>query len=387
MYSEIGFLFELNQNLTPALSNNDNTGNIYGRPIRVATAAPNPNTSQGLPTSTNQGQTSQSPFGGAINQVNHINSLVDNATSLPSNKPAVDEGILIFKSKRREDSGTLGIRNYLKENVYRYDSSDEDPYISLIRYFSENKTKALMLRAADFAYLKDLGVYPINRLWILRRFPDNCVVPSNLLEWGRSVQPISTVIGWMKDREDNPMMTLSFNEVWVDQNEMIDKVMAQMLKDEFGFKLPAMMSVPGWSQGILFGMLNAMQLTGDFDAMNVPTGNPNVLRTGKMREINGQGLKSNMNFTLETCYEQKYINGIDPGLAMMDIISNLLRMGTSDQKFILSNSPALQQLIGNLNQSTPTIDAWIKLIIKLVDSFVTGVVEFIDRMKSNYNQL
>ena len=362
MYSEIGFIF----NPSLSLSNNNNTGNIYDRRVSVASAKPDPNTSQGLPTGTNQGQTGQSPTAAATHT-------------------ATDAGVLVFKNKSA--TGTLGVKNYLKDNVYKYDASNEDPYIALIRYFGENKTKALKLKAGDFAYLKDLGVYPINRLWILRRFPDNCVVPNNLLDWGKSAaQPISTVIGWMKDKDDNPMMTLSFSEVWTDQNEMIDKVLTQMLETEFKFKLPAVMSIPGWSQGILFGMLDAMGLTGDFSARNVPTGNPNVLRTGKMREINAQGLKSTMPFTLETCYEQKYINGIDPGMAMMDVISNLLRMGTSDQKFVLSNSTALQQLVGNLNQNSPTVDAWVSFITKLVTSFVQGVTNFITEMKTHEDQ-
>ena len=361
MYSEIGFIFN------PALStfgNIDNTGNIYQRPIVIQPSTPNQNTSQGQSTPTNN-TTGQNP-------------------SPTSTRPAGDNGILVYKDPKA--TGTVGIMNYIKENVYKYDDSNGDPYIALMQYFGDTKTKALKLRAADFAYLKDLGVYPTNRLWILRRFPDNCIVPNNLTGWGTAVEPISTVIGWIKDQDTTPLLTVSFNEVWTDQNQMIDKVLTEILNDNFGLKLPATVSVPGWSQGLLFGMLNAMGLTNDYNAMNVPTGDPNVLRVGKMREVNNQGLLSKINMTLETCYEQKYINGIDPGLAMMDVLSNLFKMGTSDQRFILSNSPMLQKLIGNIN-GNKNINAWLDFIKSLVKSFLNGVTTFIKSMTTESSSL
>jgi hypothetical protein len=363
MYSEIGFIF------SPALggwNNSGNTGNIYQVPIKVK-VPPAQNTTQGQATPTNQGGTSQ---------------------NVPQNPPPANEdGVLVYKNNN-EFVGTAGIKDYYAKNVFQQNSSgdegNEDPYIALIRYFGDRKSKSMILKAADFAYLKDLGVYPINRLWILRRFPDNCIVPNNLLAWGaNAVRPISTVVGWMKDKEDNPMLSINFNEVWVDQNQMIDKVLTEILRDEFGLKLPAMMSVPGWSQGILFGMLKAMKLTEDYNATNVPTGDPNVLRVAKMREVNNQGLQSKINLTLETCYEQKYINGIDPGMAMMDILSNLFKMGTSDQRFVLTgNSPLVQQFIGNIQSSSQNIDAWMSFIKELIKAFLGGVTEFINDLKS-----
>jgi len=359
MYSEIGFIFN------PALGsygNSDNEGNIYQRHIRLAPSKPNNNTSQGQPTQGNSGSGSQNP----------------NPTD-PNKGPAAEDGVLVYKNPN-EFTGTAGVRNYLRLNVYKYDDINEDPYISLLRYFGDKKTKALTLRAADFVYLKDLGVYPINRLWILRRFPDNCIVPNNLLAWGKAVEPVSTVVGWIKDKEDTPLLSLNFNEVWTDQNEMIDKIMTQILSDNFNYKMPMTIPVPGWSQGLLFGMLNAMGFTDDYNAMNVPTGDPNVLRVGKMRDASGaQGLQSRMNLSLETTYEQKYINGVDPGLAMMDVLSNLFKMGTSDQKFILSNSPMLQQLIGNIN-GKKNVNAWLDFIKNLIGAFVKGVATFISAM-------
>ena len=354
MYSEIGFIFN------PALKNYnniDNTGNIYQRPIQIKPSNPDPNTSQGQSTPTSPGS-SQNPVPGAPAQ-------------------AVDTGVLVYKDPKA--SGTVGIINYLKDSIYKYDDTNEDPYISLIKYFE--KSKALNLRAADFAYLKDLGVYPVNRLWVLRRFPDNCIVPNNLSVWGdNGVRPVSTVVGWIKDKEDSSFLSLTFNEVWVDQSQMLDQVFKTLLNDEFGFQLDATASVPGWSQGILFGMLKAMGLSSDYNAQNVPTGDPNVLRVGKMRDVNNQGIASKMNVTLETTYEQKYINGVDPGMAMLDILSNLFKMGTSDQRFMLNaNAGKLRDLIGNIN-GKQSVDAWISLIKGIVVAFTEGVDDFIKEM-------
>lgn len=327
MYSEIGFIF--NPYLSVGNFNNkDNEGSIYGTKYKVR---------------------------------------IDGTSGLT-------DGILIYKSP--SSHGTQNIINYISDNVYRNDDSDEDPYISLIRYFNESRSKAMALRAADFAYLKDLGVYPINRLWILRRFSENVIVPDNLLEWDNSIKPISIVVGWIKDDDRGEFLSLGFNEVWTDQTEMIDKVIAQVLKDNFGFELQTVMSVPGWAQGILFGVIKAAGLTSNFDARNVPTGDPNVLRIATMRDISSQGLSSDIDFTLETCYEQKYINGIDPGMAMLDILNNLLKMGTSDQKFILKQDGLLTNMYNQMNK-TQSIEPWLDMSKKLLNAFLSGVTNFI----------
>jgi len=367
MYSEISFIFDKSLNnfnnkaiLSDGTLGEPNTGNIYGKKMRIRPAQQNTQTSQGQQTTTSQGSSTQNPSGDP-NQ-------------------SLQDAILVYKGKDENDT----IQNYYKGSVFYKDDTNEDPYISLMQWSGDASRRSLRLRAADFAYLKDLGVYPINRLWILRRFPDNCVVPNNLLEWGNNaIEPVSTIVGWIKDREDAEFLSVSFHEVWIDQNNMIDKVIGEILKNEFGLAGDKVMSVPGWGQGVLFGMLQAMGFTDDFNAFNVVTGDPNVLRVGKMRDINNQGLVSKMNVELNTCYEQKYINGIDPGMAMMDIISNLAKLGTSDQKFILSSTnEVIKQFINNVN-NTVGLGAWIDLMQKLIDGFIGGVQKFIDQMKSN----
>lgn len=357
MYSEIGFLF------SPGLeiSNRNNEGDIYNRTQKIRPRKKN---------------TSDANFNTGTKTFEVI---AGSQTNQDTQEDNLDDAILVYKSPYAY--GTDRIKNYIKNNVYRNDESNEDPYISLINYFNTQQTKALRLKAADFAYLKDLGVYPINRLWILRRFPDNAIVPNNLLSWGKAVEPISTIVGWIKPKDDGDFLSLSFNEVWTDQTETLDKVIGSVLKD-MGLSGPdKILSVPGWSQGLLWGMLNSMGLTDAYDYDTVPSGDPNVLRRAKMREYLSQGLESDIKMTLETCYEQKYINGIDPGMAMMDIMSNLFKMGTSEQKFMLGNSPALQKFIGATNASSKEgKDNFIAFIQAMISAFVNGVTKFINEM-------
>jgi hypothetical protein len=154
-----------------------------------------------------------------------------------------------------------------------------------------------------------------------------------------------------------------------------------MMEQEFGQKISNIMSIPGWGQGILFGMLKAMGMTEEFSAENVPTGNPNILRISKMRETEGQSLKSDLQFKLETAYEQKYINGIDPGSAFLDIMSNLFKMGTSDQKFILTTTDYITHFLGNVNNAG-NAQAWVDLTIDLVKNFIKAIGTFFNEMST-----
>lgn len=351
MYSEIGFIFDSSMKM----SNSNDTGTIYGRSLKIKKRSKplnDPNTSGVNPT--------------------EVSPLSTGSKGNTTGTPIVN-ATLIYKDPKNRGN----IPNYLKQSVYKNDN-DQDPYIALLNHFGS--LKPMRLNPADFAYLKDLGVYPINRLWVLRRYPDNCIVPNNLLAWGNNaVEPISTVVGWIKYKDESDFLSIRFNEVWTDQYDMLDKLFAEILKEEFKINQSVLVPVPGWSQGILFGILKQMGLTSDYDYNNIPTGDPNVLRQAKMRDIKSQGLLSSMNITLETTYEQKYINGIDPGMAMADIISNLFKMGTSDQRFILSNSPALQMLLTQTNNQVD-VDTWLKLGQTLLTGFIDGVQRFINEV-------
>jgi len=327
-----------------------------------------------LPRDHNSGNTTQSHIMPMVNSMS--NNTKDIYGYFPKNK------IRIFKSQ----NGT-NIKDYMKEVVYNSNKTNTDPYISLLNTFNESKP-SMRLKPADFVYLTDLGVYPINRLIILRRFRDGTIVPNNLTLFNE--KPISTVIGWLKmDDTNKDLFSLNFNERWVETTDTLDKVIQKIMKEQFGIKTEMFMPIPAWSQGFLFGMLSNMGLTSDFNSVNVPTGDPNVLRKGIMRDVENQSLISELKITFETSYEQKYISDVDPSLAFQDIISNLLRMGTSDHKFVINqNSPTFQSFVSAVNSNAKgSTDQWINFGKDIINSFMSAVSNFFSGAAGEYKAL
>lgn len=310
-----------------------------------------------------------------------VNAMSGNTQDIYGKRYNSDKYERVYKDKTYGNK----VIQYIGEVIYPSDRVGKDPYVSLIDYFNgtggqggdtKHGSPAMTLKAADFVYLTDLGVYPINRLIILRRYRDGVIVPANLSLFKE--KPISTVIGWLKMEDNKEIFSLNFNEKWVEQTDTLDKVIQKIMKEQFGIKTEMFLPVPGWSQGFLFGMLNNMGLTKEFDSKNVPTGDPNVLRTAMMREVESQSLLSELKLSFETSYEQKYIDGVDPGLAFQDILSNLISMGTSNMKFILNgDSEALNTLstavLGGANGGT---QAWIKFGETLIDAFINTIGNF-----------
>lgn len=286
--------------------------------------------------------------------------------------------------KNNQKQSNYSAKNSIKDEIYSREADDMDPYVKLLEEFNgENSARALKLRPADLAYLTDLGVYPLNRLIILRRFPDGTVVPGNLSEWGNDgPEPIATIIGWAKEGS-NELFSFGFSESWINQTNTIDKVFAEIMQKEFGFNTEKITPQQGWSQGFLWGFLNESGLS-QYDWNEVPQGDPNVLKTAKMRDIVNQGLETTFSLTVETEYEQKFISDIDPSKAMVDIINNLTRFGTSDMKYYLRVDPnTMPSLLAALN-STGTDDIktkWVDFIKKMATAFFTGIKNSIDTAK------
>ena len=276
----------------------------------------------------------------------------------------------------KDTSHNNNVWGYLNDVIYPTKNLNQDPYMALLDYFNGVKTPSMGLKPADFVYLKDLGVYPINRLIILRRFRDGCIVPNNLTLFKE--RPIATVVGWVKmDDQNKDLFSLSFNEKWIETSDTLDKVIQKIMKEQFGIKTEMFIPVPGWSQGFLFGMLHTMGLT-DYTSTNVPTGDPNVLRTSVMREVEQQSVMSEFKISLETTYEQKYIRDVDPGLSFQDIISNLLRAGTSDMKFVInSGSGAFQEFVSAVNSDAKgSADKWLTFGKDMIDVFMVTIKDF-----------
>jgi hypothetical protein len=287
-----------------------------------------------------------------------------------------DKTYVVYKDKNFFNGQNGAIRNYIKEKIYDNDSTDTNPYIQLLKdpeFQSGSKT----LRPSDFSYLRDLGVYPLNRLIILRRFAEDVIVTDDLNQI--KVNPISVVIGWVK--EDLDLFNLSFNEEWDVQNKFLHEIIADILKNEFKVGgAEKIIPSPGWTQGLLFGFLRKMGLT-DSNAYDIPFGDPNLLREAAYRDYAKQGLKSSMSINFETVYEQKLIGEFDPATAMLDTIRNLLNMGTSKTRYIFSaDSPIFQKLTTAVNNKGNSVAAWAEVVKEIVTAFIDATKETFEEL-------
>lgn len=268
-------------------------------------------------------------------------------------------------------------KNYIKSSVNSaYSADKKNPYLKLLEDFNSQNapSQGLVLNPTDFAYLRDIGVQPINKLVILRRFPIGTVVPRDLNNI--NVKPISVVIGWIKN-DNNDLLNFSFGEVWRTQNkdEMLHLLINQMMSKEFGLGMDSILPVPGWLAGTLFGILRSVGLVSP--DTKVPFGDPNVLRESITREHEDVGHKSSFKISFDTVYEQKFIGDVDITSSTMNILQNLLTMGTSDIRFIGAvNSTILRDLrAANNNPTNP--DAWVRLIKTIFGKVVDSIVKLI----------
>ena len=309
---------------------------------------------------------------------------------------------VVYKSKNA--NGHNMIKDYLKTNIYDKETT-VNPYIKLIKDFYTPpgvEGCGLKIQASHLAYLRDLGVYPINRMVILRKFPEGVFITENLGEM--KVEPISTVIGWIPT--DKPFSTISVNEGWSTMPERMDQVIAEVIKKNTGIDLNKAIPIPDFTQGMLYEFYKRMGLTntGANTALSVdesyefynpglgatkeegggqpwglnhiPIGDPNVLQEGPFRDPVGQNIKSDFQFSFETVYEQKMIGDIDPGSAMLDCLENLYAMGTSNMAFYWGDgAPIIAEFIAAATGEANKLDSWWVLVKDLTEKFWDTLTE------------
>jgi hypothetical protein len=241
----------------------------------------------------------------------------------------------------RMDKSTYGgvNKNSLHNNAV-YDTS-------LLNIIERLSSTVAAVRPSDFAYLKDVGVYPNNRLMIARRF----LSPHNDNIYGKakgvSSIPMAIMISWKNTEED--FVEISFGEEWVPANADFTNVM-NSLGEDFGMsgKLSLgnaanaafnIVSLPGFTEVLQRKVLVGMGiLDSEGDEKPLPTGNPNLIKEAKRRKNipytdAGSGLKCTVNIKMTVEWEQKFISGIDPTIVFQDIIATTLRFGTSKSDF------------------------------------------------------
>lgn len=245
---------------------------------------------------------------------------------------------------RDGDTTSTSEFNFIPDDSTLYDISTQE----IIDYCKEHPM--MKLSYADFAYLKDLGVYPNNRLIIARRFA--APVDDDLINNDNQVTPLATLISWVPDNAE--FFDVSFGEEWTNAEVSIKNLLNEastnrdlLAGDNAGAPLGTFLSegaaavpLPGWSEGLQYQVFRELGLT-ERQASDLPFGNPNLIRAAKRRTTAGkdesfEGFTTTISVKMTVVYEQKFISGVDPTGVYYDIISNVLNFGSSESKFMFN---------------------------------------------------
>lgn len=252
-------------------------------------------------------------------------------------------------SKAGTDQDTTGTESEYKginRNVLHNNEVYDTSILNIIEKLSFSPKASL--RPQDFAYLKNLGVFPNNRLMIARRFSQP--QKDNIMDKGGS-RPLAVLISWKPEDED--FIDFSFGEEWMDADADFTNVLNR-LGENFGIsgggsgagKGLNVVPLPGFTETIQRKLLTKLGILEDLSQgegetkvevanQPLPSGNPNIIKIAKRRKTigygeSGSGLKATISIKMKVEYEQKFISGIDPTIAWMDILNNALTFGTSN---------------------------------------------------------
>ena len=260
----------------------------------------------------------------------------DGAFSVFSGGAAVKAWGNISTTGKEENAG-LGLDDSYN-GITRKTLHNNDVYdTSILNIVEKTSGSAAALRPSDFAYLKNLGVYPNNRLIVCRRFGGPQI--DNI--FGIKSNPIVVLISWRPPGED--FLDISFGEQWeaaaADFTDIVNGIGQDILKMSplggAGGEMFSAIPLPGWSETltrIVLAKIGVYEKNAGGDRL--PAGNPNLIKEAKRRKTvaqgeAGSGLDCKVSIKVTVEYEQKFISGIDPTIVYMDILQNALRFGTS----------------------------------------------------------
>lgn len=292
-----------------------------------------------------------------------------------------DTGALDAKTKY------LGVDRRKLHNDQIYDTS----LLNIIERLSGTEAQ---LRPADFAYLKDVGVYPNNRLMIARRFTKPHL--DNIFGKVDKSLVMATMISWRPQGEN--FLEIQFGEDWTDASGDFKDVLNSLGKDflgkQFGDKVggfAAAIPLPGFTETLQRQVLTAIGLMEDNPNTPLPSGNPNLIKEAKRRktigyEGTGSGLKCTVSIKMDCEWEQKFLSGIDPTIVFQDLINKILVFGTSKS----SNyglTPKFEQTISKwTNDPKLIIDDMVQIIKDGLNKVKTEIDATIQQVTTEFNE-
>ncbi len=277
------------------------------------------------------------------------------------------------------DEPNLGIKEDDLKGVSRKTLHNNDIYdTSILNIIEKTANTSAQLRPSDFAYLKNLGVYPNNRLVIARRFGG----PINDDIFAKGNPPHAVMITWRTPSED--FLEISFGEDWTDAKADFTDLLNNMGQDllKMGGAGSAMgaafgaIPLPGFTEAITRNVLAGLGVYDENAGKNMlPAGNPNLIKQAKRRKTvgyseAGSGLKCTCSVKMTVEWEQKFISGLDPTIVFMDILSTCLRFGTSPGADYGLSANFGKKLIG-----------WVKNPRQMIKDFTSSLSDSIKKAK------
>lgn len=265
---------------------------------------------------------------------------------------------LELQSSEQQTANYNVVKSIIAENEYinymgNASTNDYVPYnpgadelnqssLSQIIAWSQQNHPSMKLGWSHFAFLKDFGTKPTNRLMILRRF--NSPVLHNLFE--TKISPKYTMATYYSFDDD--FLNITFNEEWEKFTDSITQVLTDVIGVDISQgsqMLPGSVSRIGEALGSTLNqtiITNIAQSLGYAVDNSSIYGDPNIIYESIIRKIAdddsvGGSLKCDIGLTFKVHYTMKEINGIDAKAAMMDLISNATHMATSNGKFLLTS--------------------------------------------------
>jgi hypothetical protein len=303
-------------------------------------------------------QAKQEELNNAKNKLNNI--VNDSSTNIKNPNNSILDRYAIIDYGRVMANGNVAWNEYIKEGdkyignnklsynvpVPNQNQGDDDITIQNLVSWSE-KFPALQLRFQDFAYCRYLGLYPNTKMIVLRKFKDG--VPDNLfdLHLNRSyligtpqaefLSPIRTLVTWMKPEDKFP--TINFGDDWengeYDIATTFNKVFSEFKgtsKETKKESKPLSLSMLDYAAIVGLLGLEKTDSTSDLEQQDL-SGKPNLIKKSAKKKTDGSGINGSISIDLKFEYDMRYIQGLDPGIAMIDFISNCIKMGVSTSEF------------------------------------------------------
>src|ERR1035437_6528557 len=154
--------------------------------------------------------------------------------------------------------------------------------------WSQNQSRSMKLYAKDFAYLRNLGVYPNNRLIICKKFGTGISNDLSRVD----ISPVATILSWKPAGEE--FFKIDFGEEW---DKVDDPGFTDILNDigkEFGSGSGALGTnlagglggapLPGFTEIFQRKVMMAMGLIDANGANIIPSGSPNLIKDAMRRK-------------------------------------------------------------------------------------------------------